>query len=225
MAHADHCDSATTSNPDHTNTCISFDNYSDAWQDCGSHSDAAPELCPDAFQGSFHVDNSHTDGTHTDCHNDIAHSDTTHSDAHSDVSFVDNHYDTHSDTHSDSHSNTYGADSHIHNCNAAWYVDYTASEGKVFSSCAYAFYNSCGYGACNFEDCGGVGYDHFDWYVYQLHYNNYTDVAFVDNHSDTHSDTHSDSHSNTDFVNTHSDVAFVDVAFADHCDHVDHNAG
>jgi hypothetical protein len=233
MTHADHCDSATTSNPDHTNTCISFNNYSDAWQDCGAHSDSSPELCPGAFQGDFHVDNSHTDGTHTDCHNDVSHSDVTHTNTYSDVAAWDNHSDSHTDTHGDTYSDTHSdthTDYHSHNCNGSYYVNYTAQPGNVFSGCAYTHWNSCGYGSCNFEDCGGVGYYHFDWYVYQGHQNSHADVAYSDSHGDTHSDTHSDiAHAdewyNVVHSNTHSDVAFVDVAFSNHCDHVDHNAG
>lgn len=217
MSHADHCDTSTTSNPDHTNTCYDFNNYADAWQDCAGHSDSSPELCPGAFQGDFHVDN--------DCHNDVSHSDVTHSNTHSNVAAWNDHYDSHSDTHGDTHSDSH-TDYHSHNCNGAFYVNYTAEPGQVWATCVWLHWHGCAYGECEFEDCGGVGYDHYDWTVYQRHQNSYSDVAHSDSHSDTHSNiAHADEWYNVVHSDTHSDVAFVDVAFSNHCDHVDHNAG
>jgi len=217
MAHSDFCNTSTTSGS-FSDSCINFNNYADAYVDGCSYSDSSPLLCSGAFQGDFHVDN-------LTCHNNVAHSDTAHTDTHSNVAAWDDHSDSHWNVaHTDTHSDVSHSDTHAHNCTHSYYVNYTAEEGEHFTGCAWAFYNSCGYGHCNFEDCSGVGTKHYDWYVYKLHNNSHNDISHSDTHSNVaHSDTHSDEWYNAPHSDTHSNVAFVNILFSDHCDHTDSN--
>jgi len=244
MAYVDHCDT----NPGHTDSghidsCYDFNNYADAWLDCAGHSDYAPELCPAAFQGDFHVDD-------TACHNDVPYDDW---DNHSNVAFDDSAYsdwDNHSNVpfddaypHVDSHINTdipfddHYNTSHSHSCgghaNVAYYLDTYCAAGHSQS----LWSNSP-------VDCDN-GYYHCDnvidrWSYYTTHshsaaYNDFGNTAHSDyddysQWTDFGNTSHSDYPDYTDWYDfgntTHSNWTDHDnVAFVDFCNHTNHNAG
>ncbi|TSA56115.1 hypothetical protein D4R42_04215 [bacterium] len=244
--HVDHCDTNPGhSDASHVDSCFDFDNYADAWQDCAGHSDASPELCPGAFQGNFHVDN-------TACHSNTAHDDwndvgNPHSDSYSDWTDTGSpHSDTHGDwtDGGDPHSDTHG--NWTHHSNAAPHDDCTEHTNDYYDGFGF-----CNHGCYPWENVAGIGAAECPGYVYCLGeedyyiycYATHTNTGgysyYLSPHSDSygdwtdggdpHSDTHGDWGDFSDHTNTYSDwddfSDYDDVIHVDFCNHIDHNAG
>ena len=241
--HVDHCDTNPGhSDSGHVDSCFDFNNYADAWQDCAGHSDAAPELCPGAFQGNFYVDNTacHADTSHTN----VAYAHTPHYNVYYHTPFhnvwhVNTYYHTpyahtpHYNVYSHTpYSHTPFADSsHTNSCSGSLY----AGSGTHYDC-------TCGSGYfCNWANGGSTTPPHEDYiahshstgfgntpHVNVAHVNSYSHTPFSNTvHVNTYYHT---PFSNTAFSNSYyhtpfSNTAYSHTPFVNFCNHTDHNAG
>ena len=251
-----------TSKPSHSpgetvtlkkDTCNDFDNYADAWLDCPGHADSSPELCPDAFQGDFHVDNSA-------CYNDVSHVNSYAHTPHVNSAHVNNyshtphtntaHYNSYSHTpHANYHLNT----SHGHTPHANYHLNYAHSNScggwmQIYSG---HYDNTCPSGYfCNWSNypnfydsatgshlhsAGYNDYSHtpfynrvaYNDYSHTPHYNVYSHTPY--NHTAFYNYYSHTPYNHTPHYNVYSHTPHNNVyshtPFVDFCNHTDHNAG